>query len=134
MNNVITQEMFWLTANIAFTSILWIPYIINRILENGLIPALRNPKPDEAPNASWANRLMHAHTNAVENLVVFAPLVLILHFSNISSEATVMATMVYFWTRLAHAFIYTFGVPFLRTIAFFIGFLCQCVLIAAALM
>lgn len=134
MTNIITEEIFWLTLTIALTATLWVPYIINRILENGLISALRNPKPDEAPKAAWADRLMHAHSNAVENLVVFAPLVLILYFMNVSSDVTIMATIVYFWTRLAHVFIYTFGIPFLRTIAFFIGFLAQCVLIATVLM
>ncbi len=128
-----TPELFWLTATITMTALLWVPYIINRILENGLVPALRNPKPDEAPEAGWADRLMHAHANAVENLVIFAPLVLILHSIGVSSNATVAAVTVYFWARLAHAAIYTFGVPYFRTLAFFTGFLAQCVLIYSVL-
>ena len=129
LKNIMTTELFWLTATIAMTTVLWLPYIVNRILENGLLTALRNPKPDEPPIAGWANRLMHAHNNAVENLVVFAPLVLILHMIEMSSNLTVMAVSAYFWTRLAHAAIYTFGIPYLRTVAFFIGFLCQSVLV-----
>ena len=121
-------EFFWLIATIVMTALLWIPYIVNRILENGLLPALRNPKPDEPPKANWANGLMHAHSNAVENLVIFAPLVLILNVMGVSSDSTVLATAVYFWTRLAHALIYTFGIPYLRTLAFAIGFLVQLVL------
>jgi len=125
-------EIFWLIATIVMTALLWIPYIVNRILENGLIPALRNPKPDEPPQAHWANRLMYAHSNAVENLVIFAPLVLLLKIMGVSSDTTVLATAVYFWTRLAHALIYTFGIPYLRTLAFAIGFLAQLVLAYSA--
>lgn len=124
-----TVELFWLTAVIAVTAGLWIPYIINRILENGLLTALRNPKPDEPPIAGWADRLMHAHSNAVENLVIFAPLVLILHTIEVSTDLTTTAVTVYFWARLAHAVIYTFSIPYFRTVAFFAGFLCQIALI-----
>lgn len=34
----------------------------------------------------------------------------------------------FFAARVAHAVIYTFGIPLLRTIAFFIGFVCQILL------
>jgi uncharacterized MAPEG superfamily protein len=36
--------------------------------------------------------------------------------------------MVYFFARLAHYVIYTLGLPLLRTVAFFIGFVSQMVL------
>ena len=124
-----TTELFWLTATIAMTAIFWVPYIINRILENSLIPALRNPKPDSLPNASWAHRMMHAHSNAIENLVLFAPLVLVLHAVNVSTEITATACIVYFWARLMHFIVYTFGIPYLRTLAFFAGFLAQMTLV-----
>ncbi|MGK0442560.1 MAG: putative MAPEG superfamily protein [Pseudohongiellaceae bacterium] len=128
-----TVELFWLILTVAMTAVLWVPYIINRIIEHGLLPALRNPKPDEPPKAGWANRLMQAHSNAVENLVVFAPLVLILNFMGVSSDATIAAAVIYFWARLAHVIIYTFGIPYLRTVAFFTAFVAQCVLIYSAL-
>jgi uncharacterized MAPEG superfamily protein len=76
-------------------------------------------------------RLYFAHSNAVENLVVFAPLVLILDSLNVSTWATVIACAVFFWARLAHAILYALGVPVLRTIAFTVGFLCQVVLVLA---
>jgi len=77
---------------------------------------------------------MHAHSNAVENLVIFAPLVLILHAADIKSDLTVIAVTIYFWSRLAHVFIYTFGIPYLRTISFFSGFIAQCILVKVLLM
>ncbi len=35
---------------------------------------------DTTPKAKWARRMMKAHRNAVENLVIFAPLVLALQY------------------------------------------------------
>ena len=60
-------------------------------------------------------RLYFAHTNAVENLVLFAALVLVLDALNISTTVTATACAVYFWARLAHAIIYAMGVAVLRT-------------------
>jgi len=118
-------EIFWLTLTIIATAMFWIPYILNRIAEHQLIPALRNPNRDARPKSEWANRMMYAHQNAVENLVLFAPLALSIHILNLSSETTVIASMIYFFTRIAHFVLYTLGVPYLRTIAFFVGFLSQ---------
>ena len=121
----ITPELFWLVLTVLMTSLMWVPYILNRMKEHGVGPALWNPQPDTRPQAQWAERLMRAHANAVENLVVFAPLVLALHVTGVSTSATVAASMVYFFARLAHVLLYTFAVPLLRTVAFIVGFGCQ---------
>jgi len=126
-----SRELFWLTATVILTGLLWIPYIIDRAKVRGLWAAMDNPSPTDKPPSPWARRLFFAHDNAVENLIVFAPLVLILDSLNISSRATVIACAVYFWARLAHAIIYTIGTPVLRTLAFCVGFLAQAVLVLA---
>jgi uncharacterized MAPEG superfamily protein len=125
MQTNLSTELYWLTLTIIMTALIWMPYIVNRLIEHSPWPALMNPQPDLRPKAQWAERLMRAHDNAVENLVIFAPLVLILQILDISSEMTVYACMIYFFARLSHLLLYTFGVPFFRTVAFFIGFLCQ---------
>lgn len=122
------SELFWMTAVIALTSLMWVPYIINRMAEHRPWPALWNPEPDLRPRAAWAERLMRAHANAVENLVIFAPLAITVTLSGLGDATTALACAVYFHARLAHVLLYTFRVPLLRTVAFFIGFLCQCVL------
>jgi uncharacterized MAPEG superfamily protein len=126
-----SKELLWLTLTVALTGLLWIPYIIDRAQVRGLWASLDNPKPGDTPQSPWAMRLYFAHSNAVENLVVFAPLVLILDSLNISTWATVIACAAFFWARLAHAILYALGVPVLRTIAFLVGFLCQVVLVLA---
>src|SRR6516162_8237228 len=128
---LLTPELFWLTCTVILTGVLWIPYIINRSQIRGLSGAMANPTRDAKPHAPWANRLMFAHDNAVENLVIFAPLVLILNEIDYSTKWTVWACAVYFWARLAHLVVYTLGLPVFRTLAFTVGFFAQAVLALA---
>lgn len=123
-----TRELFWLTLTVILTGLLWAPYVLNRVMVRGLGGAMSNPSRNDKPHAEWANRLMFAHDNAVENLIVFAPLVLILNTIDYSSKSTVLACAVYFWARLAHAIVYTAGLPVFRTLAFTVGFIAQAVL------
>src|SRR5579863_6712837 len=128
---LMTPELFWLTLTVILTGLLWVPYILNRVVVRGLSGSMANPSRDAKPHAAWATRLMFAHDNAVENLVVFAPLVLILAELDYSTKATVYATAVYFWARVAHLIVYTLGLPVFRTLAFTVGFAAQVVLALA---
>jgi uncharacterized MAPEG superfamily protein len=126
-----TRELMWLTLTIILTGVLWIPYIVDRIVTRGLMGAMANPSRNDPAQSPWAQRLYFAHTNAVENLIVFAPLVLILDSQGIDTEATAIACAVYFWARLAHVIVYVAGIPVLRTLAFSVGFAAQVALVLA---
>jgi uncharacterized MAPEG superfamily protein len=126
-----TKELFWLTLTTAMTGLMWVPYILDRCAVCGLTGAMANPSPNDKPQSAWAQRMMAAHINAAENLVVFAPLVLVAHELNIHTGATVFACALYFWSRLAHAVVYTAGIPVLRTLAFTGGFIGQAILALA---
>lgn len=122
-----TMELKYLVLVTLWTALLWVPYILNRIAVRGIADAVGYPE-NPKPVSRWAARLEAAHANAVENLVVFAALVLAADAAGISNEATVLASVVYFWARLAHAVIYALAIPWARTLAFFAGFLCQATL------
>jgi uncharacterized MAPEG superfamily protein len=126
-----TRELFWLALTVILTGLLWVPYIINRSQVRGLTGAMANPSRNDKPHAPWATRLMFAHDNAVENLVIFAPLVLILNAADYSTQWTALACAVFFWSRVAHVIVYTLGLPVFRTVAFTVGFLAQAVLALA---
>lgn len=123
-----SSELVSLTWVAALTAVLWIPYTLNMILVRGISDAVGYPEHPE-PLAPWATRMKAAHYNAVENLVVFAALVLTLNAAGISNAATVMACSVFFWARLVHFIVYGFGVPWLRTIAYVVGWGCIVALI-----
>ena len=117
-------ELLYLALVTALTGLLWVPYILDRLAVRGLLDAVGYPE-NPKPQSPWAQRLMKAHTNAVENLVVFAPLVLLAHVAGIASPVVGTAAMVYFWARVVHAAAYTFAVPWVRTLSFAVGFFAQ---------
>lgn len=117
-------ELFYLGLVTVLTGLLWLPYILDRIMVQGLIDAVGYPA-NPKPQSPWAQRLMKAHANAVENLVVFATLVLLAHALGISTKGIADSAMVYFWARVVHAVAYTFAIPWVRTLSFAVGFLSQ---------
>ena len=64
------------------------PYIVNLIIVRGLIDAVGYPD-DPKPISAWATRMKAAHSNAVENLVVFVALVLITSAAGISKASVI---------------------------------------------
>jgi uncharacterized MAPEG superfamily protein len=120
-------ELLYLTLVSALTGLLWLPYILDRVATGGLMDAVGYPAAPK-PQSPWAVRLMKAHHNAVENLVVFAALVLAAQAAGVSNAATATACSVYFWARLVHALSYAAGLPWVRTLAFTVGFFCQATL------
>ncbi|MGE4071050.1 MAG: MAPEG family protein [Lysobacterales bacterium] len=123
-----STELLSLTLVALFTGLMWVPIIVNRLLEMGLWPALRNPQPDTRAHADWAWRLSNAHRNAFENLAVFAPLALSVHVLGLGDDLTAQWSVIFVAARVAHALIYTLGIPLLRTLAFLAGFFAQMVL------
>lgn len=131
--NPVPSELLWLSATALMTALFWVPYVINRMVEDRPWPALQNPQPDTEPEAQWALRAMRAHTNAVENLAVFAPLVLAVVVGGASTSTTATACAVYFLARALHFVVYTAGVPVVRTLAFVTGAAAQVMLALAVL-
>jgi len=119
----ISTELHWLTLTLLFTALLWMPTILNRITETGVWATLMPPQLQ--PKAQWAERLRRAHANAVENLVIFAPLVLAIQITGSNSALTASACMVYFYARIVHVVAYVTSVPLVRTLAFLAGFISQ---------
>lgn len=129
----LSNELYWLLLSILMTSFFWVPYIINRMFEMGILNALWDPLGRTDTNKDWARRMMQAHDNAVENLVLFAPLVILIQITGTNSTVTATACMIYFFTRLAHYFVFTFAIPLLRVVTFLVGFGVQVVLAIALL-
>lgn len=69
----------------------------------------------------WAGRAKRAHLNMIENMVLFAALVLIAVTAGKANAMTAMGAMIFFWARLAYAVIYLAGIAWLRTAAWFVS-------------
>ncbi|MCC8431253.1 MAPEG family protein [Reyranella aquatilis] len=69
----------------------------------------------------WAGRAKRAHLNMVENMVLFAALVLIAAVAGKANAMTAMGAAIFFWGRVAYAVIYVAGIAWLRTLAWFVS-------------
>ena len=128
-----TTELYWLILTTLMTALFWVPYVLNRVAMTGLGGALAGSAPDSTALSVWAQRAIKAHTNAVENLAIFAPIVLVAHVLGISNGATKTAVVVYFFARLLHFVVYSAGIPAARTLTFTAGWLAQVAIIASIL-
>lgn len=126
-------ELYWLTLTCLMTGLLWVPYILQLIVQLGPVRAIWDPTGAHPHEADWALRAKRAHYNAVENLAVFAPLVLIVQISGVGHATTATAAAAYFFLRAAHYLIHLAAVPVLRTVVFLGGWVCQMVLALAVL-
>jgi len=124
-------EVYWLVLTILMTAIMWVPYVVNRIIEMGVVPAFMDRYGVTEAKAAWANRMMAAHVNAVENLVLFAPLVILVVMFNAGTADTALAVKIYFFARLAHFLLFTLATPLLRVVSFLVGFGAEMVLVMA---
>jgi uncharacterized MAPEG superfamily protein len=116
--------LLYLVLSAVLTGLLWLPYVVDRLRVRGLADTLGYPDRPPPPSP-WAARLQRAHANAVENLAVFATLVLGAEAAGLADAAVGTAAVVYFWARVVHALAYALGVPGLRTLAFGVGFAAQ---------
>jgi uncharacterized MAPEG superfamily protein len=121
----------WLVATLALTAAMWVPYVLDRFVRLGILRTLGNPRPgDPDEQSAWAMRARRAHGNAVENLAVFAPLVLLaVRDGSGGTPAVVYACATYCVARLVHFVAFAAGVPVVRTVAFVAGFGAQVALV-----
>ena len=122
-----STEMTYLAYTALFTGLMWVPYILNAIAVRGIVDVV-GYRDDPKPLAGWAARMKKAHYNAVENLGIFAALALVAELVGANNDATATAAIGYFWVRIVHFVAYALAIPWVRTLAFVAGFVCQAVI------
>ena len=85
------------------------------------LPTLAGNRESLPDIVGWAGRARRAHLNMLENLLLFSALVLIAAVAGKANATTAMGATIFFWARLAYAVIYLIGIPWLRTLAWFVG-------------
>jgi uncharacterized MAPEG superfamily protein len=71
--------------------------------------------------AGWGGRAARAHQNMIENLVLFAALVLVAVASGKTNDVTLLGAQIFFWARVAYALVYVAGVTWVRTAVWFVS-------------
>jgi uncharacterized MAPEG superfamily protein len=85
------------------------------------LTALAGNREDVPVMTGFAGRAKRAHLNMLENMVLFSALVLIAVVAQKTNATTAMGALIFFWARLVYAVIYLIGVPWLRTLAWFVS-------------
>jgi uncharacterized MAPEG superfamily protein len=90
------------------------------MLANGLPWAAGNR--DAQPEASsYCKRTLRLRDNMLENMALFAPIVLIAAAMDVSNAATVLGAQLFFYARVGHAIVYLAGWPWVRTLLWAAG-------------
>jgi uncharacterized MAPEG superfamily protein len=63
----------------------------------------------------WGGRAARAHKNMVENLVLFAALVLTAVVAGKTNAMTLLGAQIFLCARIAYALVYIIGLPWVRT-------------------
>jgi len=118
---LLSTEMRLLVYSAFLCIVMWMPYILMGIGRFGLVRMVSYPAPSYGELPQWTQRLYRAHLNLVENLAAFAVLVIVAQLTGSLNEMTELGARLFFWGRLVQVAGHTAGIPFVRTLAFFVG-------------
>ena len=84
------------------------------MLANGL-PWAAGARDDQPEPSSYCKRTLRLRNNMLENMALFAPLVLMAAAMEVGNDATVLGAQLFFYARVGHAIVYLAGWPWIRT-------------------
>ena len=79
------------------------------------LPALAGNREGLPEIKGWGGRAARAHRNMLENLVLFAALVLVAVIAGKTNATTLLGAQIFLYARIVYALVYIAGVPWLRT-------------------
>ena len=115
-----TPELIYLVWSAVLTFVLMLIAVSGATLQVGL-PTLAGNREDMPDMTSWAGRAERAHSNMLENLVLFAILVLVAQAAGVRNAMTLLGAQLFFWGRVGHAVLYIAGIPWARTAAWVVS-------------
>ncbi len=113
-------ELKLLICSVALAFVQMLVSAVGTMLQVGL-PALAGNREGLPEITGWAGRAIRAHRNMLENLVLFAALVLAGHAAGKLNATTALGAQLFIWARLAYAGVYLIGLPWLRTGIWFVS-------------
>ena len=115
-----TIELWMLLANSAILFILIMLQQLYIDLTAGPKYALSN-RSEPITKSPLAGRIERAIANLKENLLLFAPVVLVLAVAGVSTKATQTGAILFFVARIVHAITYVSGIILVRSLSWFAG-------------
>ncbi len=107
-------ELDLLVWSVVLTFVQMLIAVVGAFMQVGL-PALAGNREGLPEFKGWAGRAARAHRNMLENLILFAALVIVAVLANKTNSTTLLGAQIFFWARLVYALIYLAGIPWVRT-------------------
>jgi uncharacterized MAPEG superfamily protein len=108
-------ELMLLLDAVVLTFVQMLIATVGAQLQVGLPPLVGNR--ENLPEIKgWAGRARRAHVNMLENLVLFAVLVLVAVVTDKTNDATLLGAQMFFYARIVYLLIYLVGIPWVRTL------------------
>ena len=79
------------------------------------LPTLAGNREGMPEIKGWGGRAARAHRNMLENLVLFAVLVLAAVVAGKNNDTTLLGAQIFLYARIAYAIVYIAGLPWIRT-------------------
>ncbi len=115
-------ELSYLAMYGLFTLILILVQVLISSGQHGLVALAGNR--EGIVSTGMAARAEKAVNNTILALAMFAPAAMLVGQAGVSSAGTEMAARIFLAARIVYAVLYFLGIPWLRTGAWVIGFLC----------
>lgn len=113
-------ELSFLVWSVALAFVQVLVAVQGAMMQVGLPTLVGNREP-ALDIKGWAGRAQRAQRNMVENLVLFAALVLVAVAAGKTNDMTLLGAQIFFWARLVYAAVYIAGIPWIRTGAWFVS-------------
>lgn len=122
MPTPLSPDLMLLVWSVALCIVQMLVAVMAKLPLVGLV-ALAGNRDDMPAMSGLPARASRAHLNMVENLVLFAALILVAQVSGRANEMTALGAQLFFWARLAYALVYLIGIPWVRTLAWLVSVL-----------
>jgi uncharacterized MAPEG superfamily protein len=119
-----STDLKYLAFTAILTATLWIPYIVCQVMTNGFLEPRNYVDPEARPVPLWGVRAHRAYLNSVETFAPFAVLVIVAQVAGKANAMTAFWAASFFWVRVTHAVVYWLAIPYIRTVAFTLGYVC----------
>ena len=113
-------EILMLAASGALALAITLIQATRNVLVLGLVTAAGNQH-DIEPWQGANDRLNRALRNLIEAIAIYAPIAVSVTILDIGNDVSALGALVFFGARVVHAVVYTAGVPWIRTTAWFFG-------------
>lgn len=116
-----TLEMKYLAMFGLLVILIILVQVLISASQHGLLTLLGNRQ--SVNSSGTAERAEKTVQNSVVSMTLIAPAVLMLSAANISTPETILAMQLFLTARIAYAMFFVFGITFVRTLCWVMGFL-----------